>query len=90
DRVLPLNAEAERAIGAAGTGVRAYQQRVHAAYADKLPGTRYDAKGLAGGYEPTGGADEDSFATAPVAATAAGVLVAVGSVGVAIRVRRRR
>jgi hypothetical protein len=90
DRILPLNVEAERAIGTAGTSVRAYQARVHAAYADKLPGTRYDAKGLAGGYGSTDTTDENSFATAPVAAGAAGVLVALGSVGVAIRVRRRR
>ncbi|KUJ68826.1 hypothetical protein ACZ90_15620 [Streptomyces albus subsp. albus] len=51
DRVLPLDPDATRAIGAAGTTVRAYQKRVHQAYGDKLPDSAYARKGLAGGFD---------------------------------------
>ncbi|WP_254393547.1 hypothetical protein [Streptomyces buecherae] len=51
-RVLPLDADAERAVGARGTTVDAYRERVHKAYADKLPGSQYAKKGEAGGYGP--------------------------------------
>ncbi|WP_331766437.1 hypothetical protein [Embleya sp. NBC_00896] len=90
DRVLPLNVDAERAIGVDGTTVGAYRQRVHRAYADKLPGSRYDAKGLAGGYEPAARADDGPFAAGPTAVVAAGVLVTVGLAGITVRVGRRR
>ncbi|MGC0416297.1 hypothetical protein [Embleya sp. AB8] len=93
DRVLPLNADAERAIGAGGTTVVAYQQRVHRAYADKLPGSAYDAKGLAGGYGPGAGrtdTGDDPFGVGPTALAAGGLLGVVGAGGVLVRVRRRR
>ncbi|NGO68391.1 hypothetical protein [Streptomyces boncukensis] len=54
-RVLPLDRDARKAVGADGTSLRAYQQRVHDAYGDKLPGSAYDKKGLAGGFGPRGG-----------------------------------
>ncbi|MFI1828565.1 hypothetical protein ACH41E_19275 [Streptomyces sp. NPDC020412] len=50
-RVLPLDEDATRAIGARGTTLAAYQNRVTAAYGDKLPGSAYAKKGFAGGYE---------------------------------------
>ncbi|MYU56926.1 MULTISPECIES: hypothetical protein [Streptomyces] len=52
DRVEPLDAAAEQAVGAAGTTVAAYQKRVAKAYGDKLPGSAYDKRGEAGGYGP--------------------------------------
>ncbi|MGV9310782.1 hypothetical protein ACWDR0_01125 [Streptomyces sp. NPDC003691] len=50
NRVLPLDEDAVRAVGAGGTGLAAYRARVSAAYGDKLPGTAYAKKGAAGGY----------------------------------------
>ncbi|MFE0189410.1 hypothetical protein [Streptomyces sp. NPDC058989] len=50
DRVEPLDADARKAVGAAGTTVGAYQKRVAKAYGDKLPGSAYDKRGEAGGY----------------------------------------
>ncbi|MFI1012197.1 hypothetical protein [Streptomyces sp. NPDC020965] len=50
-KVLPLDEDATRAIGAKGTTLAAYGTRVRAAYADKLPGTAYAKKGVAGGYD---------------------------------------
>ncbi|QIB46441.1 hypothetical protein [Streptomyces aureoverticillatus] len=57
-RVLPLDKDARRAVGAEGTTVVAYQKRVHKAYGDKLPGSAYGKSGKAGGFteEPSGGA----------------------------------
>ncbi|MFI6586268.1 hypothetical protein [Embleya sp. NPDC050493] len=96
DRVLPLNADAKRAIGAAGTSVSAYRDRVHRAYADKLPGSGYDAKGLAGGFGPTDTGTgtartaDDPFGVGPTAIAAAGLLGVAGAGGVLVKVRRRR
>ncbi|GES32651.1 hypothetical protein AB0G60_29210 [Streptomyces angustmyceticus] len=56
DRVEPLDAEARQAVGAHGTTVAAYRERVARAYGDKLPGTAYDRRGAAGGYGPVAGA----------------------------------
>ncbi|MFC6064552.1 hypothetical protein [Streptomyces ochraceiscleroticus] len=83
DRVLPLDADAKRAVGASGTTVAAYQKRVHAAYGDKLPGSAYDRRGEAGGYgeRAASGPAVRKDASEPVAAAAAaddsGPLVAV-------------
>ncbi|MER7760860.1 hypothetical protein [Streptomyces sp. NPDC097619] len=63
DRVLPLDQDAVRAVGSAGTGLGAYRARVKAAYGDKLPGSAYARSGKAGGYAPA--------AAAPRAAAAA-------------------
>ncbi|RLV08223.1 hypothetical protein CTZ27_05190 [Streptomyces griseocarneus] len=60
DRVLPLDSDAVRAVGADGTTVDAYRARVHKAYGDKLPGSAYAKKGLAGGYEEQAGAAGDA------------------------------
>lgn len=53
-RVLPLDQDAVRAVGADGTTLAAYRTRVRAAYADKLPGSAYARSGRAGGYGPSG------------------------------------
>ncbi|MFJ9411860.1 hypothetical protein [Streptomyces sp. NPDC101393] len=52
NRVEPLDADAEKAVGAHGTTVDAYRERVVKAYGDKLPGSAYDKRGEAGGYGP--------------------------------------
>ncbi|WNI25404.1 hypothetical protein [Streptomyces sp. ITFR-16] len=57
-RVLPLDQDAVRAVGADGTTLAAYRTRVRAAYADKLPGSAYARSGRAGGYGPSGATDE--------------------------------
>ncbi|NDZ81452.1 hypothetical protein G3I19_23560 [Streptomyces sp. SID10853] len=66
-RVLPLDSEAVRAVGAGGTTLAAYQHRVHQAYGDKLPGSAYAKKGEAGGYAESTG----THPTAPHTTTAA-------------------
>lgn len=58
NRVLPLNKAARDAVGAAGTSVAAYQERVHDRYADKLPGSAYQRSGKFGGHGPAGAAAE--------------------------------
>lgn len=50
-RVLPLDKEAARAVGAEGTSAAAYQKRVRGAYGDKLPGSAYAKSGKAGGFD---------------------------------------
>ncbi|GGP68451.1 hypothetical protein GCM10010214_48490 [Streptomyces abikoensis] len=86
DRVLPLDEDAVRAVGEQGTTVGAYRDRVRKAYGAKLPGSAYDRKGVAGGYDANGdaasvapGTDADRSVTAapegdggfPIAAPAA-------------------
>ncbi|MFT2017405.1 hypothetical protein ACMA1D_16430 [Streptomyces sp. 796.1] len=68
DRVLPLNKAARDAVGTRGTTVAAYQDRVHKAYGDKLPGSAYQRNGQFGGY---GNAAEQSAPMAEQAAPAA-------------------
>ncbi|MFF4603653.1 hypothetical protein ACFY12_13060 [Streptomyces sp. NPDC001339] len=51
--VQPLNKEAVSGLGGKQTmSLAAYQHLVHGRYADKLPGSTYDRKGLAGAYGP--------------------------------------
>ncbi|WP_171167744.1 hypothetical protein [Streptomyces sp. I05A-00742] len=102
--VLPLNTEAVRAVGARGTTLDAYRDRVGKAYGDKLPGSAYAKKGLAGGYSaaqdvtdaaaPAPRASEpDGSGSSPattVAASAGGAAVALGLTIVAVRRLRRR
>nr|WP_260867732.1 hypothetical protein [Streptomyces sp. SAJ15] len=92
-RVLPLDPDATRAIGARGTTVSAYQKRVHESYGDKLPGSAYARKGMAGGYEPaqasaTGGSS-DGLLTVTSTIAGVGALVALGlCAAAALRTRR--
>ncbi|WP_437113431.1 hypothetical protein [Streptomyces venezuelae] len=90
-RVLPLDKDAVRAVGAKGTSVAAYRERVRKAYADKLPGSSYEKSGKAGGYEePAQGPKTDDGGPVTVASSlaGAGALVALGLSGAAL-VRRR-
>ncbi|MGW0907748.1 hypothetical protein [Streptomyces sp. NPDC002853] len=103
-RVLPLDADARRAVGPDGVSVAAYQKRVHAAYADKLPGSSYAKSGEAGGFAPKERAAGPPAvaAEAPAAASAegpvtvassvagAGALAALGLTGAAVLRRRTR
>lgn len=97
--VEPLNEEAATGLGGKrGITLAAYQKLVTARYGDKMPGSEYDRKGLAGGY---GGLTEDQpeqlTATSarpaaeaswpPFAATGAAAVAAIGAVVV---YRRRR
>ncbi|WP_306322563.1 MULTISPECIES: hypothetical protein [unclassified Streptomyces] len=91
-RVLPLDADAVRAVGRAGTSVSAYRARVARAYGDKLPGSAYAKKGEAGGYGPAAATAPGKPGPEPTATVAgAGVLAAaLGLTGVAVRRARSR
>ncbi|MFJ6717093.1 hypothetical protein [Streptomyces sp. NPDC091259] len=92
-RVLPLDEDAERAVGAGGTSLAAYRARVARAYGDKLPGSAYAKAGKAGGYAegsaagPTGGAAAGSAGASAEVAGAAGAL-ALGGAGLLLLRRR--
>ncbi|MEV8313157.1 hypothetical protein AB0Q95_03200 [Streptomyces sp. NPDC059900] len=82
-RVLPLDADAVRAVGRGGVSVAAYQRRVRDAYADKLPGSAYAESGKAGGFAPKERAGEPPAAPAPAPAPASASASADGPVTVA-------
>ncbi|MGW6567703.1 hypothetical protein [Streptomyces sp. NPDC054975] len=98
--IEPLNKEATSGLGGKRSiTLAAYQKLVTARYGDKLPGSQYDRKGMAGGY---GGLVDDQPAQAaavsatpaveaswePIAGTAAAALAATG--GAVVFARRRR
>ncbi|MEV6549907.1 hypothetical protein AB0M57_14540 [Streptomyces sp. NPDC051597] len=100
--VLPLDEDAVRAVGARGTTLAAYRQRVQRAYGDKLPGSAYAKSGKAGGYGQSPGearaqaaaaasvpAGHDGPATAVSVTAGAGALTAAGLGAVVLRRRRR-
>ncbi|MER6303617.1 hypothetical protein ABT247_29235 [Kitasatospora sp. NPDC001539] len=91
-RVLPLDEEARRSVGAGGVSLAAYQQLVHQRYGDKLPGSAYDRAGEGGGYQvdaapARGSAGTGSELPAVTAAAALGVTALAGA-GVVLRRRR--
>ncbi|MFI1399774.1 hypothetical protein [Streptomyces sp. NPDC020681] len=91
-KVLPLDEDAVRAVGARGTSLAAYRARVTKAYADKLPGSPYAKGGRAGGYAssaPAPAPHDDPAVTAASWTAAAGALAALGLLATAA-VRRRR
>ncbi|MFD9907227.1 hypothetical protein [Streptomyces sp. NPDC059063] len=100
ERVLPLDKDAVRAVGADGTTVSAYQKRVHKAYGDKLPGSAYAKSGKAGGFGAEGAVSEsapesaasstDGAVTVVSSVAGAGAAVALGLSGVAVVRRRAR
>ncbi|WP_327388669.1 MULTISPECIES: hypothetical protein [unclassified Streptomyces] len=85
-RVLPLDEDAVRAVGAGGTTLGAYRARVAKAYGDKLPGSPYAERGAAGGYAEASASAGDSVASV---AGSTGAL-ALGGAGVLFALRRRR
>ncbi|MFD5462766.1 hypothetical protein ACFWIQ_08040 [Kitasatospora sp. NPDC127059] len=92
DRVLPLDDEARRSVGAGGVSLAAYQQLVHQRYGDKLPGSAYDRDGKGGGYPLNAAADTAAVGgdSAVPALTAAAALGATALVGAGAVLRRRR
>ncbi|MFC8534961.1 hypothetical protein ACFUJY_13520 [Streptomyces sp. NPDC057249] len=98
NKVLPLDRDAVRAVGKRGTTLTAYRTRVHAAYADKLPGSAYARKGEAGGYGPDAKKETGpAIAASATALTAGSTAAAGGAVAVlalcgvtALRLRSRR
>ncbi|MEW2415897.1 hypothetical protein AB0953_19535 [Streptomyces sp. NPDC046866] len=88
-RVLPLDEDAVRAVGAGGTSLGGYRARVVAAYGDKLPGSAYAEAGRAGGYAE--GVPAAAAGGAPVMVGGAAVALALALAGVgAAAVRRTR
>ncbi|MCZ4121186.1 hypothetical protein [Streptomyces sp. H39-S7] len=95
-RVLPLDPDAVKAVGAGGATLAGYQQSVHRRYGDKLPGSAYDRAGLGGGYD-TAAAPEAAQAPggslgkgAPLGAVGAGLaLITALAFGVRRRTARR-
>ncbi|MCC3771118.1 hypothetical protein [Streptomyces sp. UNOC14_S4] len=88
--VEPLNEEARTALqGKPRVSLAAYQQLVAKRYGDKLPGSDYDRKGLAGGYAL---AEDQAPAAAPfpwlLTASGAAALAVTGAA--VLRLRRRR
>ncbi|WP_445400215.1 hypothetical protein ACSMX9_04800 [Streptomyces sp. LE64] len=85
DRVVPLDGQARKAIGADGASLAEYRTHVRRAYGDKLKGSAYAKSGKAGGYgatAATGAGDHD----APVSRAAAPVQDAAGPVNVSVAV----
>ncbi|MEU9231894.1 hypothetical protein [Streptomyces subrutilus] len=85
-RVLPLDEDAVRAVGEAGTSLGAYRARVTKAYGDKLPGSAYALRGVAGGFAE-GSAEPDAAVSGVVGGAGALALATVGVLGVR-RLRR--
>ncbi|MFI0712228.1 hypothetical protein ACH4SK_16505 [Streptomyces inhibens] len=97
DIVEPLNREAASGLGGKRTvTLAAYQKLVHNRYADKMPGSAYDRKGLAGGFGPASTPSSPPSASSPSstpwqfgASGAVAVVLAVGSIAVRLRNRKR-
>ncbi|WP_329593137.1 hypothetical protein OG195_31960 [Streptomyces sp. NBC_01362] len=101
-KVLPLDRDAVRAVGARGTTLATYRARVRAAYGDKLPGSGYARSGKAGGYAPPAAAPapeprtaaastaSGTALTATSAAAGAGALVVLALSGLTVLRNRRR
>ncbi|MFF4603465.1 hypothetical protein ACFY12_12035 [Streptomyces sp. NPDC001339] len=88
--VEPLNKEARTALqGKPRVSLAAYQQLVAKRYGDKLPGSAYDRKGLAGGYAlaEDQASTASSFPWLPAASGAAALAVSGAAV---LHLRRRR
>ncbi|MEU3317279.1 hypothetical protein ABZ743_32015 [Streptomyces sp. NPDC006662] len=85
-RVLPLDEDAVRAVGPGGVSLGAYRARVAAAYGDKLPGSAYAERGLAGGFASAAPAAGSGSGDTVVLAGGAGVL----ALGAGVLLWRRR
>lgn len=92
-QVRPLNAAAREVVGTKAVSVASYQQTVAGRYGDKLPGSRYDDKGTAGGYaappvSATSATERDGSGL--LLPSVAGVAAASGLALVAARRRRQQ
>ncbi|MEU6932086.1 hypothetical protein [Streptomyces sp. NPDC046374] len=92
-KVLPLDEDAVRAVGKNGISLGGYRERVVKAYGDKLPGSGYAKKGVAGGYDTSaaavGAVSEGPAVTAASTAAGAGAVLVLGLTATAA-IRRRR
>ncbi|MFJ6718707.1 MULTISPECIES: hypothetical protein [unclassified Streptomyces] len=87
--VEPLNDQARQGLGGRSSlSLSEYQKLVKARYADKLPGSEYDAKGMSSGYGTPAEKTEDVPTRAPVVVGAASAALALA--GGAFILRRRR
>ncbi|MBO1417185.1 hypothetical protein [Streptomyces sp. FH025] len=90
-RVLPLDEEARRSVGAGGVPLAAYQRLVHQRYGDKLPGSAYDRAGEGGGYRLDAAAEPAPGGGSALPAVTAGAALGVTAlVGAGAVWRRRR
>ncbi|WP_236573078.1 hypothetical protein [Streptomyces sp. GS7] len=88
DTVEPLNREAASGLrGKQAVTLTAYQKLVHDRYADKLPGSAYDRKGLAGGY---GLASSEPPTPLLLGGSGAAAAMLAGGAIVVLRAKRRR
>ncbi|MFJ7154935.1 hypothetical protein ACIQUQ_08335 [Streptomyces sp. NPDC101118] len=86
-KVLPLDPDAVRAVGARGTTLAAYGARVRAAYGAKLPGSAYARSGQAGGYAAAASPRADGHAAARSAGAGGDVAARSAGAGVHEAVR---
>ncbi|MFD3874003.1 hypothetical protein [Streptomyces sp. NPDC058623] len=86
--VEPLNDQARQGLdGRTSVSLSDYQQLVKARYADKLPGSQYDAQGFSSGYTLPHKADGG---TSPLLAGGTGAALALGGAAAVILRRQRR
>ncbi|MGX2997890.1 hypothetical protein JNUCC64_27085 [Streptomyces sp. JNUCC 64] len=100
DRVVPLDGQARRAVGADGATLAEYRAHVRRSYGDKLGGSAYAKSGKAGGYgagagaagsaaegaRPADGAPARSAGTAPALRADAGATATSGALSVPVAV----
>ncbi|MEK2491848.1 hypothetical protein WN990_20050 [Kitasatospora purpeofusca] len=89
--VEPLNDQARDGLdGRSAMSLADYQQVVKARYADKLPGSEYDTRGMSSGYGPDGRAAEAPSRTPLLAGGSIVALALAGGAAALGRLRRRR
>ncbi len=89
--VEPLNDQAREGLdGRSAMSLADYQQVVKARYADKLPGSEYDTRGMSSGYGPGGRAAEAPSRTPLLAGGSIVALALAGGAAALGRLRRRR
>ncbi|MFG2985845.1 hypothetical protein ACGFYQ_32110 [Streptomyces sp. NPDC048258] len=87
--VEPLNDQARQGLGGqASVSLTDYQKLVKARYADKLPGSEYDAKGYSSGYSLQG-TEDDAPSSTLLLAGSSGTALALAGGAVVLRRRRR-
>ncbi|MED7949102.1 hypothetical protein ACFVYP_20310 [Kitasatospora sp. NPDC058201] len=88
--VEPLNDQAREGLdGQSAVSLADYQKLLKARYADKLPGSEYDTRGLSSGYGTTDRAADPSSRTPLLAGGSIAALALVGGAVVLGRIRRR-
>ncbi|GAA1100434.1 hypothetical protein [Kitasatospora arboriphila] len=89
-RVLPLDEDARRSVGAGGTTLAEYRKLVQQRYGGRLPGSSYDRAGAGGGWADTAVAAGPGRPSGRGPAVAAGAALAVTVLtGAGLAVRRR-